>query len=68
VGAFSAEPLSKSLGLNPSLTMVVFTLTGLVSAIFLMRYLANRMAAGQTLTPLVKRVIMSARSMPIERV
>jgi hypothetical protein len=33
-----------------------------------MRYLANRMAAGQTLTPLVKRVIMSARSMPIERV
>jgi sigma-E factor negative regulatory protein RseC len=68
VGAFSAEPLSKSLGLNPSLTMVVFTLTGLVSAIFLMRYLANRMAAGQTLIPLVKRVIMSARSMPIERV
>jgi hypothetical protein len=48
--------------------MVVFTLTGLVSAIFLMRYLANRMAAGQTLIPLVKRVIMSARSMPIERV
>jgi sigma-E factor negative regulatory protein RseC len=68
LGAFSADPLSKALGLNPSLAMVVFTLTGLVSAIFLMRYLANRMAAGQTLTPLVKRVIISARSMPIERV
>ena len=60
VGAFSAEPLSKALGLNPSLGMVVFTLTGLIASIFLMRYLANRMAAKQTLIPLVKRVIMSA--------
>ncbi len=68
LGAFSADPLSKALGLNPSLGMVVFTLTGLVSAVFLMRHLASRMAARQTLTPLVKRVIMSARSMPIERV
>ena len=68
VGAFSAEPLSKALGLNPSLAMVVFTLTGLVSAIFLMRYLANRMAAKQALIPLVKRVIMSARTIPTERV
>ncbi|MGD9181608.1 MAG: SoxR reducing system RseC family protein, partial [Desulfobacterales bacterium] len=66
VGAFSAEPLSKALGLNASLGMVVFTLTGLVSAVFLMRYLANRMAANQALTPLVKRVIISARSAPIE--
>jgi sigma-E factor negative regulatory protein RseC len=68
LGAFSADPLSKALGLNPSLGMVVFTLTGLVSAVFLMRHLASRMAARRTLTPLVKRVIMSARSMPIERV
>ncbi|MGD8881748.1 MAG: SoxR reducing system RseC family protein [Desulfobacterales bacterium] len=68
VGAFSAEPLSKALGLNASLGMVVFTLTGLVSAVFLMRYLANRMAANQALTPLVKRVIISARSAPIERI
>ena len=68
LGAFSADPLSEALGLNQSLGMAVFTLTGLVMAVFLMRYLANRMAAGQTLTPLVKRVIMSARSMPIERV
>lgn len=68
LGAFSANPLSDALGLNPSLGMVVFTLTGLVSAVILMRYLANRMAAKQALTPLVKRVIMSARSLPIERV
>ena len=68
VGAFSADPLSKALGLNPSLGMVFFTLTGLVSAIFLMRYLANRMAAKQVLIPLVKRVIISARSPQIERV
>ncbi len=68
LGAFSADPLSKALGLNPSLGMVVFTLTGLILAIFLMRYLANRMAAKQALTPLVKRVIISARSAPIERV
>ena len=68
LGAFSANPLSDALGLNPSLGMVVFTLAGLVSAVFLMRYLANRMASKHTLTPLVKRVIMSARSLPVERV
>ncbi len=68
LGAFSADPLSKALGLNPSLGMAAFTLTGLVSAVFLMRYLANRMAAQQALIPLVKRVIMSARTIPIERV
>ena len=68
VGAFSADPLSKALGLNPSLGMVLFTLTGLVSAVFLMRSLASRMTANQALTPLVKRVIISARSTPIERV
>ena len=67
VGAFSAGPLSEALGLNPSLGMAVFTLTGLVLAVFLMRYLAKRMAARQTLTPLVKRVIKSARSIPAHR-
>ncbi len=66
-GAFSANPLSAILGLNPSVGMVLFTLTGVVAAVFLMRYLANRMAAGQALTPVVKRVIFSARSMPIRR-
>ena len=68
VGAFSAGPLSEALGLNPSLGMAFFTLTGLVASVFLMRSLANRMAANQALTPLVKRVIISARSMPIKRI
>ena len=68
VGAFSANPLSEALGLNPSLGMALFTITGLVSAVFLMRYLANRMNSKQALTPLVKRVVMSARSTPIKRI
>jgi len=68
VGAFSANPLSEALGLNPSLGMALFTITGLVSAVFLMRYLANRMNSKQALTPLVKRVVMSARSAPIKRI
>jgi sigma-E factor negative regulatory protein RseC len=65
-GAFSAGPLSEAFGLNPSLGMALFTITGLVSAVLFMRYLADRMAARQTLNPLVKRVIMSARSLPTE--
>jgi len=68
VGAFSANPLSAVIGLNPSLGMALFTLTGLVLAVFLMRYLANRMDSKQSLTPLVKRVVMSARSTPIKRI
>ena len=68
VGAFSANPLSAVIGLNPSLGMAAFTLTGLVLSIFLMRYLANRMDSKQALTPLVKRVVMSARSTPIKRI
>ena len=68
VGAFSANPLSAALGLNPSLGMALFTLTGLVLSVFLMRYLANRMDSKQALTPLVKRVVMSARSTPIKRI
>ena len=68
VGALSANPLSEALGLNPSLGMAFFTLTGLISSVFLMRSLANRMAANQALTPLVKRVIVNARSMPNKRI
>jgi sigma-E factor negative regulatory protein RseC len=67
-GAFSANPLSAAIGMNPSLGMAVFTLTGLVLSVFLMRYLANRMDSKQALTPLVKRVVMSARSTPIKRI
>ncbi len=62
VGAFSANPLSVAIGMNPSLGMAVFTLTGLVLSVFLMRYLANRMDSKQALIPLVKRVVFSARS------
>jgi positive regulator of sigma E activity len=68
VGAFSADTLSEALGLNPSLGMALFTISGLVSAVFLMRYLAKRMDSKHALTPLVKRVIMRARSMPVEKV
>jgi sigma-E factor negative regulatory protein RseC len=68
VGAFSANPLSVAIGMNPSLGMAVFTLTGLVLSVFLMRYLANRMDSKKALTPLVKRVVFSARSTPIKRI
>ena len=68
VGAFSANPLSAAIGMNPSLGMPVFTLTGLVLSIFLMRYLANRMDSTKALTPLVKRVVFSARSTSTKRV
>jgi sigma-E factor negative regulatory protein RseC len=68
VGAFSANPLSAAMGINPSLGMAVFTFAGLVVSVFLMRYLANRMDSKQALTPLVKRVIMTARSTPIKRI
>ncbi|MBT8331467.1 MAG: SoxR reducing system RseC family protein [Deltaproteobacteria bacterium] len=68
VGAFSADPLSEAFGMNPSLGMAVFTLTGLVAAVFLMRHLANRMDSKETLTPKVKRVVFSARATPIKRI
>jgi sigma-E factor negative regulatory protein RseC len=68
VGAFSANPLSAAMSMNPSLGMGVFTLAGLVLSVFLMRYMANRMNSKQVLTPLVKRVIMTARSTPIKRI
>ena len=67
-GAFSADPLSAAIGMNPSLGMALFTLTGLVLSVFLMRYLANRMDSTKALTPLVKRVVFSARSTSIKRV
>jgi sigma-E factor negative regulatory protein RseC len=68
VGAFSANPLSAVISMNPSLGMALFTLAGLVLSVFLMRYLANRMDSKQRLTPLVKRVVFSARSSPIKRI
>ena len=68
VGAFSADSLSAVIGLNPSLGMAMFTLTGLIASVFLMRYLANRMTSNQSLIPLVKRVVFSARSTPVKRI
>jgi sigma-E factor negative regulatory protein RseC len=68
VGAFSANPLSAAIGLNPSLGMAVFTLMGLVLSIFLMRHLANRMDSEQSLIPIVKRVVFSARTTPSKRI
>ena len=68
VGAFSADPLSAAIGMNPTLGMAVFTLAGLVLSVFLMRYLANRMDSKQTLTPLVKRVVFKARPAPLKRI
>ena len=67
LGAFSANPLSNALGFNPSLGIAVFTITGLVLAVFLMRYLAKRMASKQMLTPIITRVLIRAPSMPVER-
>jgi positive regulator of sigma E activity len=68
LGAFSANTLSDALGISQSLGMVMFTIMGLLLAVFLMRYLANRMVSGQAYTPLIKRVIMRASSMPIVRI
>ena len=67
-GAFSADPLSSVIGMNPTLGMAVFTFAGLVAAVFLMRYLANRMDSKQALNPVVKRVVFSARSAPVKRI
>ena len=68
VGAFSASPLSTAIGLNPSVGMALFTISGLVASVWLMRYLANRMGSTDALTPVVKRVVFSARTMPIKRI
>ena len=68
VGAFSADPLSTAIGLNPSVGMALFTISGLVASVFLMRYLANRMDSTEALTPVVKRVVFSARTTPGKRI
>lgn len=62
VGAFSANSLSEALRLNQNLGMVLFTLSGLIVAFLLARFLAGRMEASQKLTPLVSRVLRRAVS------
>ena len=59
-GAFSSNYLSHLIGLNPSWGMALFTIAGVVAAVALMRFLANRMAHQERFTPIVKRIIRPA--------
>lgn len=56
-GAFSSNYLSQLIGLDPSWGMALFTIAGVVAAIVLMRFLANRMAHQKRFTPIVKRIV-----------
>ncbi len=58
-GAFSSNYLSQLIGLDPSWGMALFTIAGVVAAIVLMRFLANRMAHQEKFTPIVKRIVRS---------
>jgi positive regulator of sigma E activity len=57
IGALSADNLSRLLGLNANLGLVLFTFSGLVLAMFLVRYVSNRMEVRGELTPSVTRVL-----------
>ena len=57
LGAFSARRLSELVAVNPDVGMVVFTLSGLVLAVVLARFIAGRMAASQELMPIISRVL-----------
>ena len=59
-GALSSNYLSRLLGLDPSWGMALFTVAGVVAAVFLMRFLANRMAHQERFTPIVKRIVRPA--------
>jgi membrane protein implicated in regulation of membrane protease activity len=56
-GAFSSNYLSQLIGLDPSWGMALFTIAGVVAAVVLMRFLANRMAHQEKFTPIVKRIV-----------
>ena len=60
VGAFSSKYLSLLIGLDPSWGMALFTISGLVAALALMRILASRMAHQERFTPIVKRIVRPA--------
>lgn len=60
VGAFSSNSLSGFLGFNQNAGMVLFTLSGLILAFLLARFLASRMEARQELTLVVSRVVRRA--------
>ena len=56
-GAFSSNYLSQLIGLDPSWGMALFTIAGVVAAVVLMQFLANRMAHQKRFTPIVKRIV-----------
>ncbi len=60
VGALSSNYLSRLLGLDPSWGMALFTVAGVVAAVVLMIFLANRMAHQDKFTPIVKRIVRPA--------
>ena len=62
IGAFSAEPLSQLVGLSKNVGTVLFTVSGLVLALVLARFISGRMAAKEELVPLISRVIGRSRA------
>lgn len=62
IGAFSANSLSRLLGLNQNVGMAIFTLGGLILAFLLARFISKRMETRQELTPMVSRVLRRAVS------
>ena len=62
-GAFSSKPLSNLIGLDPSWGMALFTISGLLAAVAVMRRLAKRMAHQKKFTPIIKRIVRPAFGM-----
>ncbi len=62
VGAFSAEGLSRILGLSHNTGLVLFTFCGLVLAFLAARIYGKRMEQRQALTPWVSRVLKRRRN------
>lgn len=62
IGAFSGNSLSGVLGLHKELGIVLFTLSGLILAFLMARYVAHRMDARGQLTPIISRVLRRAIS------
>ena len=59
-GAFSSGFLSRLLGMDPSWGMAVCTTAGVVAAVVLMRFMANRLAKQERFMPIVKRIVRPA--------
>jgi len=61
VGAFSADSLSGLIGLNRDFGLFAFTFLGLALALLLARWVSHRMEMRQELTPVISRIVQSAR-------